>query len=258
MNKIAALKFTHEREHKEGGFTLYRGNPDTKNTYYGINILKMFNEDPYNKENTIRWIEELQKGRMFGIQGVFYRINILNSFERPINIPDEYISKLNLKTGFPSLKIAYYHLIISKILGLTNLSKMVEWILSHQNEDGGFGTNRSSIQSTYYALESLNCIDPSLIKMKDLIINYVYMCQTFDGGFSFVPNTYPAFIEQTYAGVRILEILGDKFQNRDNIIDFVCNLQNKNGGFRRSKYIGISELEYTFKSLYILKSLSGL
>lgn len=45
----AALKFTHEREYGKGGFTLYRYNPDTKNTYYGAKIRKTFNEEPYNK-----------------------------------------------------------------------------------------------------------------------------------------------------------------------------------------------------------------
>jgi len=44
-----ALKFVHDREHDEGGFTLYRGVPDTKNTYYGVKILEMFNEEPFNK-----------------------------------------------------------------------------------------------------------------------------------------------------------------------------------------------------------------
>ena len=38
-----ALKFVHGREHEKGGFTLYKGISDTKNMYYGVNILKMFN-----------------------------------------------------------------------------------------------------------------------------------------------------------------------------------------------------------------------
>jgi hypothetical protein len=252
------LRFTHGREHEEGGFTLYHGIPDTKNTYYGVKMIKMFNEEPYNKVKTIEWIEELQKGRMYGLHGVFYRVNILNSFKQKIRFPTQSISKLNSKNDFSNMKIAYYYTILSKILKLKNLKKIAKWILAYQNVDGGFGVNRSDIQSTYYAMESLNCINPSLINNKNLISNYVYDCQTWDGGFAFIPDIYPPYIEPTYAGIRILEILDIKPKKQDKIVHFVQNLQNSNGGFRRSKYIGISELEYTFKGLYILKSISYL
>lgn len=253
LNK--ALKFVHEREHEEGGFTLYKGLPDTKNTYYGVKILKMFNKDPYNKEKTIEWIEKLQKDRMYGIQGVFYRVNILNSFDKEIKVPESYISRLNSKTEFANLRIAYYHSVVSKILELDNLPKIADWILSNQNEDGCFGSGRSEILSTYYALESLNYIDPSLIQMKDLIVNFTRNCQNEDGGFTFIPDSYPPFIEPTYAGIKIYEIIGMEHEKPDKTVRFVQNLQNKNGGFRRSPYLGISELEYTFEALYILKSI---
>jgi hypothetical protein len=54
-----ALKFVHGREHEKGGFSLYKGISDTKNTYYAVNILKMFNKEPHNKEKTVEWVEKL-------------------------------------------------------------------------------------------------------------------------------------------------------------------------------------------------------
>jgi hypothetical protein len=250
-----ALKFTHKREYEQGGFTLYKGIPDTKNTYYGVKILEIYNEEPYNKEKTIEWIQELQEGRMYGIQGLFYRVNILNIFREKIRVHESYISRLNVKTEFTNLKVAYYHAIISKILELNNIGKIANWILSYQNEDGGYGSSRSDISSTYYALEALNFIDPSLIEMKDSIIDFTLKCLTKEGGFTFIPDIYPPYLEPTYEGIRIQEILGIEPIIQNKTIEFVQKLQNSNGGFRRSKYLGISELEYTFKSLYILKSI---
>lgn len=121
-----ALKFVHEREHDEGGFTLYRGIPDTKNTYYGVKILDMYNEEPHNKEKTIEWIQKLQKDRMYGIKGVFYRLNILDTFDAKMEVPESYITKLNKKTEFGSLKLSYYYASISNILKLDNLSKIAD------------------------------------------------------------------------------------------------------------------------------------
>lgn len=125
----------------------------------------------------------------------------------------------------------------------------------HQNEDGGYGSSRSEISSTYYALEALNLIDPLLIKMKDSIVNFTLKCLTKEGGFTFIPDIYPPYLEPTYEGIRIQEILGKEPIKLNKTIEFVQKLQNNNGRFRRSKYLGISELEYTFKSLYILKSI---
>jgi hypothetical protein len=256
INLKNALRFVHQREHENGGFTLYHGIPDTKNTYYGIKTLQMFGKEPFNIEKTIKWIEKLQKERIPGIYGVFYQLNILKFYNREINVEGKYKTGLNSKKDYASLKDAYYHTKVSQILGVKNLSKIAEWILLYQNEDGGFGKERSDIESTYYALESLNIINPILILKKGLIFNFLQNCKTAGGGFSFIPNVYPPYIEPTCAAIRIHEIIGKTSENPGKTIKFAENLQNGDGGFRRSKYMGISELEYTFKSLYIIKSLS--
>ncbi|MGV8143189.1 MAG: prenyltransferase/squalene oxidase repeat-containing protein [Methanothermobacter sp.] len=253
-----AVKFTHEREHAEGGFTLYQNNPDTKNTYYGVKILRLFNEEPYNKKNTIEWIKSLQKNRLFAIQGLFYRINILKYFKRKIFLPE--LNKLELSSisNFKTIEIAYFYLVVSKLLGLDNLTKIKKWMLKYQNADGGFGVHRSDVESTCYAIQSINYLEPSSIPRKNSVIDFIDYCQTSNGGFSFIPEIYPPYLEPTYSAVKTLNILHRKPDMQDEIINFVRNLQNKDGGFRRSKYIGISELEYTFKALNVLKCLKYL
>ncbi len=197
------MKFVHTRKHHEGGFALYKGIPDTKKTYYGLKTLEMFNDEPNNKEQIIKWIQKLQKYRMYGIQGVFYRINILNMFNEEIIVLESYIARLNAQNEFANLEVAYYHTVISNILNLNNFSKVINGITSHQNEDEEFGIGRSDIVSTYYTVESLNLIDSSLIKMNYNITEFICECLTQEGGFTFIPDIYPPDLKPTYSGIRI-------------------------------------------------------
>ena len=217
----------------------------------------MFNEEPYNKEETLNWFKKLNEGRIFGIKGIFYKLNALKSFNIQPTIPDEYASKLLSKIAFNTLETAFLCTKILKLTGYNNLYNIAYWILSFQKEDGGFGVNRSDIISTHYAIESLNQIDPSLITSKNAILNFTDKCKSDNGVFNSTPINYPPYIETIYAGIKIHEIMNQKVKNPSKIINFVLNLQNRDGGFRRSKYIGISEIEYTYRALYILKSISS-
>lgn len=216
----------------------------------------MLNEEEYNKEKTLKWIENLNKDRIFGIKSVFYRLNILKLFNKKLEIPKEYASKLSNKIAFTNLENAFLSTAILKLSGYDDLHNIAKWVLSFQNEDGGFGLDKSDISSTCYALESLNLIDPSLIGHKNKIIEFTESCKTDGGVFAYTPISYPPYIEGIHAGIIIHEIIGQKVKNPLKIVEFVRNLQNIDGGFRRSPHMGISELDYTFRALYVLKSLS--
>lgn len=246
-----ALEFVHGREHDNGGFTLYEGIPDTKNTYYGVLTLKLLGIEPENMDKTIEWVEYLQRGRMFGLKGLFYRVNILKLLNREPELNEKYFERLRSKEKFPSMEMAFVHTSILKTLGYECYDNVSNWINSHQTKEGGFGVGKSDITQTCYAVESLNMIDPSLIHYEDNIIDFVNTC-TAGGVYVYKPQSYPPYVETVYSGVRINHILGNVVEY-DKILKFVENLQNPDGGFRRSPYIGISELEYTYKAIYILK-----
>lgn len=252
------LRFVQKRENPEGGFTLYEGIPDTKNTYYGLKILHMLDEEPKNKENTIKWLENLQEGRQYGTRGIFYRINILDSFKRNPNFPKKYVNRFLERFRTSNLEIVYLMTNVLGIVGIELPEYITECALSFQKEDGGFGRYRSDIMSTYYALETLNLINQDSINSPDKTIDFTQSCQTDEGIFAYTPLSYPPYIESIYAGIRIYEILNyplSHWSNRDEVINFVLKLQNADDGFRRSYFIGISELEYVYRALYILKSL---
>ena len=234
------------------GFTLYEGIPDTKNTYYGVLILKLLGVEPENIDKTIEWVEYLQRGRMFGLKGLFYRVNILKLLNREPELNERYFERFKSKKKFPSMEIAFMYTSILKTLGYECFDNISGWINSHQTKNGGFGVGNSDITQTCYAVESLNMIDPSLIHSEDNIINFINTC-TASSVYVYTPQSYPPYIETVYSGVRINQILGKAVAENDKILKFVENLQNPDGGFRRSPYIGISELEYTYKAIHVLK-----
>ena len=218
----------------------------------------MLDEEPQNMERTIKWIENLQEGRQYGTRGIFYRVNILDSFKRNPNFPQKYVNRFLERYRTSNLEIIYLMTTVLRVVGIELPDCINECVLAFQNEDGGFGRYRSDIMSTYYALETLNLINPDLITSQDKIMDFAANCQTDEGIFAYTPLSYPPYIESIYAGIRIYEILDyplDHWSNRDEVLNFVLKLQNADGGFRRSYFIGISELEYVYRALYILKSL---
>lgn len=218
----------------------------------------MLDGEPHNKEKTIKWIENLQKGRQYGTRGIFYRVNILDAYKRNPKFPEKYVEKFIERYNTSNLEIIFLMTNILKIAGYSESELIIKCVLPFQNEDGGFGRYRSDIMSTYYALETLNLINPASITSRDKIIDFAANCQTDGGIFAYTPLSYPPYIESIYAGIRIYEILNyplEHWSKRDEVIKFVLELQNADGGFRRSYFMGISELEYVYRALYILKSL---
>lgn len=264
FSREKALKFIYRREHPEGGFTLYEGIPDTKNTYYALKTLRILSKEPKNLEKTLNWISYLQSGRTVGLKGVFYRLNILKSYDKELKVTERYKKMLAMRNEFSSMELAFLSTSVLKLTGHRNFENVKEWVLKQKKEDGGFGRNTSDIISTYYALEILNLVDPEFTNrdyFEDIrgdVVDFTAACQTSDGGFAYKPGSSPPYIEGVYAGIRIHEILDFKNEKLGKITDFIQKLQNSDGGFRRSKYMGISELEYTFRAIYILKSLSAL
>lgn len=245
------LGFIKGRSHENGGYTLYEGLPDSKNTYYAIKSFQLLGRRPWNLEKTLNWLEDVHRRGSFAAQGLFYRCSILKEYNRDYKIPRKFIKRLKETYKRSNLEITYY---IDSVLRRHNiiLDEIADWIISQQNPDGGFGRYGSDIINTQYALEILKA---HKCKPKKSIKDYLKDCEN-NGLWSFTPLSYPPYIETVYAGLRISQILNLNI-NKEKILEFVLSLQNNDGGFKRSTYIGISELEYTYKALYIIKSLDS-
>ncbi|MEM4540237.1 MAG: prenyltransferase/squalene oxidase repeat-containing protein, partial [Archaeoglobaceae archaeon] len=100
--------------------------------------------------------------------------------------------------------------------------------LERYRKGKGFGKKFANLQDTFYCVYVLQSLDK---KTRRFILEF--RCE--GGGFSKIPGSYPLYLEET--------------------AEFVENLQNYNGGFRRSVYGGISTLEDTYYAISVLKYL---
>jgi hypothetical protein len=137
-----------------------------------------------------------------------------------------------------------------------NTEKVTEWILGFKNEDEGFGASgQSNINSTYYAIASMNLLNRNL-KDPCGTVRFLRACEKPYGGFTLIPVNLTAYIEYTCYGMMALDLLGEKSKYPTQTVDWIFKCQNKNGGFARSD-LGISTFGNTFKAVNLLRKISG-
>ncbi len=75
------------------------------------------------------------------------------------------------------------------------------------------------------------------------------------GGFTKKPVTGLAFMDETYYGLQIFRLLGQRPPYVKEMLQFVAGCQNENGGFRRALASGIAGFETSYYALESLKVL---
>ncbi len=137
---------------------------------------------------------------------------------------------------------------------LPNTNKTIEYLVDRQNQDGGFNlgldlyqitaffgplsdiflsllkTNVSTVESTYWALSSLDILGAiDKVYEKDLM-HWMYSCQNADGGFSIILGFHSDTIS-TYFGLAVFNLLNTKPISEIGPIEFLKNAQNDEGSF---------------------------
>ena len=126
-------------------------------------------------------------------------------------------------------------------------------VLMGSMNGGGFGVPAPSLEVTCWALETLSLLDS--LPEAGSVEKWVLACENEDGGFSSNPYSRTAFVENLFSGLRALEILGSKSRYPLSHAEYVTSLQNANGGFRRSRELGSSSLEFTYYALRSMRLL---
>ncbi|MGB9837785.1 hypothetical protein [Methanothermobacter sp.] len=88
------INFFDMRRHPSGGYTLYEGLPDSKNTYYAIKSLEVIDSLPDDVARTLDWLEELHSRGSFAAQGLFYRCSLLADYGREFRVKDRFLDLL--------------------------------------------------------------------------------------------------------------------------------------------------------------------
>lgn len=115
--------------------------------------------------------------------------------------------------------------------------------------------SRQDIMTTYMALEIMKALERrccpitlSSARLKQ-ITSFLKRC-TARMGYVGSPNASSVTLESTYAGHKIAQYL--KIPRHLGVSSFVESLQNDNGGFRRSKFGGISSLESCYLAMSLM------
>jgi len=117
--------------------------------------------------------------------------------------------------------------------------KVASRLLSMRCADGGFGTGTSDIRTTYLATACLRLVGVDIRDQK--LERFVRSCEHSDGGFSATPHTCMVYLEDIYAGCMLEHMIGRT--PRASNMQAISRFQNPDGGFRRSPYAGISNLQ---------------
>jgi len=137
---------------------------------------------------------------------------------------------------------------------LPDLNETIQYIIGLQNSDGGFElgldleqilsffgplgeiystllkTNMSTVESTYWAIYSLDTLDRlEGIDEKDLL-HWISSCQNADGGFSVILGFHSDTIS-TYFGLAIFKLVNTEPMSKIAAIEFLKNAQNDEGSF---------------------------
>ncbi len=257
--------YVTNRQNEDGGYTFCQyAESNAQDTYYGLAILSFLNTSFPNIEETVRWLTELNADGLFptfyvtkGLLLCNKKVN--NNLRKRITSHVNSMECCNLIEGFSEVSseftTTFITLELASILSFeVKNDDLAEWLLHFKNEDGGFGSqNHSNIDSTYYALASLNLLKK---KIKDLeeTTAFVRKCEKPHGGFTVVPIGFMPYMEHTYYVALTLDLLGEKCLYPSQTIDFVLKCQNRNGGFARSD-LGISTFENTFQAISIMRRL---
>lgn len=262
------ISWVISKQSRECGFSFSESLPPLPPaTFYALSILKLLQAEIPNRDENFKYVLDMS-GDGSNVYSAYNSLETLSLFNlSPKNPSDivksvlEYLErwkKAQNHIHFASpLETVYYAVEILRLLNYKGLSHEIpEMIFRFLNSDGGFGRDsHSDIETTYFALASLNSIGYPLEKGLEKTMDFVEKCQNPNYGFAPVPEAYSTFIEDTYYGIKSLSFFGRKTDKTKETLEFILRCQNSDGGFSRSENGGISTLENCFYAVHIIDSL---
>ncbi|MEM1557705.1 MAG: prenyltransferase/squalene oxidase repeat-containing protein [Thermoproteota archaeon] len=258
------VQYITARQNDDGGYTSVQYTDSTLyDTYLALEILNMLGVEFPRINDTIAWVKNYSATNVRD----YYLINkVFNLLNQPlIDVSNQIVSLMDSTGRFGASRVDVEAIselettfMCVELMSMLNTRipsrKIVEFILSLKNPDGGFGSEKSSLSSTFYALKTLLLLGYHIENLSETL-HFVKTCENSEGGFSLKPGVKPSFMEATFMGLACLKLLSKKPSYPRETIGFIIGCQNANGGFRRSLEHGISSFEYTFQAVSSLEML---
>jgi len=254
------------RQNNDGGYAFVQTTAsNAQDTYYGLAILGLLRFPLPNVKQTVKWLREFVPDNLYSHHYVAKALKLCD--EKPHRSLRAFLqssSKREFGTIDVYVEVDSEFEATFMVTELTNMigveidrEKTINWLLSFQNRDGGFGAHRhSNLNSTYHAVASLSNLGYPVKSLK-MTLAYVRSCEKLSGGFTVIPRSSSPFMEHVYYGISTLDVLGEQARYPEETAQFVFKCQNANGGFARSD-LGISTFEDTFYAVSILRKIGKL
>ena len=268
------IDYVMERQNKDGGYTFAQwAESSAQDTYYALKILKILGVKPANTNLTIQFLKKLQNvdGSFDSIKVAYYVIESIrelgasleNGVEKVILSAQSAIRRLgNIEVNIEAsseLETAYLSLkTLQSVRHLAGFDLSSGLILRLKNDDGSFGEGGySRMASVHFALASLRLLGYGVDEL-DSTLSWIRGCEYPSGGFARHPKEFDPYLmlDEIYYGLKALEVLGEVSRYPSENLTLITKFQNKNGGFRRSIYLGISDFDTTFYALSSINMLS--
>ena len=261
------IDYVVNRQNEDGGYTFCQGiESNAQDTYYGLAILDLLGASFPNVEKTVEWLQSFVPDSLYSHYYVAKALKLCGK-EPEKKLLRKFILSLPIVNGeFGTVdvyaEVASEFLSIFMVIELVdmvdveiNRKKIVDWLLSFKNNDGGFGAHgHSNLNSTYHAVASLSNLGYPVNSLRDTL-EYVRACEKPYGGFTVVPHAAIPYMEHIYYGTSTLNLLGERLRYPKQTAEHVLKCQNANGGFARSD-LGISTFEDTFYAVSVLQTIS--
>jgi len=251
--------YVRDRRCCEGGYCFYRlEEPNSSDTYWALAILHrlgLWVQD----EDTARYLQSFQRvdGGFESFQIAYFALKGLQLLNlAPLRDPAPYLMDqlhvydVHLVPAGEASIFKHMYLFVDMCvslgipLGSSVRQQIAVFVLNQQAPDGGFGRNYGTLIETAQALAILQWLDN--IPEEKPAFEFVSRCENPLFGFVNVPCTMPGYIEHIYWGLQACRLARGKPVYPETCLEVVMMSQNLTGGFSRTTYGGIANLENTF------------
>ncbi len=269
------IRYVEDRRHEDGGYCFVSVLDDTNvnDTYYAVKIHELLNMEVPEKEKTIKFLEEAIQPQtaVVAIAMALEGLAILGAkdiarehvdivFTKYNPLEDKFAVGLGGSEEFGTatpLEATYWVLKAFKSIGYRvedELKERIREFVMRFRMGDAFGVKHPTTTMTYQALYSLNALGYRPPKARHF--KNCELCGDW-GGFTEVPYSLPPYLEPTFYGTRGIELQHETPICPKRHIWFIRQLQNSNGGFRRSIELGISNFQNTYRALAVLDFMMG-
>jgi len=269
VNVEPIIRYLKERRHEDGGYCFISvlNETNVNDTYYAVKIYNLLGLEIPEEEKTIEFLEKAIRPQtaVVAIAMALEGLAILGAKDAAMDHVDIIFTKYSPLEGkfavglggseefgtATPLEATYWVVKAFKAIGYelsTDEKEAIRAFVMRFRNGNGYGVKGPTTTMTYQALHTLYSL--GYRPPRSPHFRNCEFCPR--GGFTEVPYSLPPYLEPTFYAARGLELQGERPNCPKGHVRFIRQLQNPNGGFRRSLELGISNFQNTYRALAVL------